>query len=260
MTVRIERFAAGLAVQADSTSQEARDLVRTELAGADLPLIIADPPYGNVVSDNWDKVTVSDREFAMWMIGWTRAWAEVLAKNAAFYVWGGAGSPGFRPFFRYLADVETPDFQLATPIVWGKKRAYGVQNNYLWTREELAYFVNGDAKKPRCFHIPLLETKRGYAGYNALYPAKSEYLRRTNVWTDISELFKGKIHKAQKPPRLHEVMIETHTLPGEWVVDLFAGSGVTALAAHKLGRRWICFESGAKEFDVMVDHIRKATE
>lgn len=97
-------------------------------------------------------------------------------------------------------------------------------------------------EKPKTFNIPLLDEKRGYAGYNADYPAKSEFLRRTNVWTDVTELFKGKIHPAEKPSRLAEIMIETSSNPDDLVVDFFAGSGSTGVAAQKLNRRCILIE------------------
>ena len=101
----------------------------------------------------------------------------------------------------------------------------------------------GDRKKPRAFNIPLLDQKRGYAGYNAKYPAKSEYLRRTSVWTDITEIFRGKEHPTQKQQRLHEVMIETSSLFGDWVIDPFAGYGTTGFAARTLGRSFVLIEN-----------------
>jgi hypothetical protein len=85
-----------------------------------------------------------------------------------------------------LSDVENrTGWSLGNHITWSKKRAYGTSWNYLFTREECAYLVNGDAKKPRKFTVPLRDEKRSYAGYSAKYPAKSEFYRRTNVWTDV---------------------------------------------------------------------------
>jgi DNA modification methylase len=117
-----------------------------------------------------------------------------------------------------------------------------------------------DIKKPRRFNVPLLEEKRGYAGFNKKYPAKSEFYRRTNVWTDITEIMQGKVHDAQKQQRVIEIPIEVHTQPGEFVIDPFAGSGTTALAAAKLGRRFVVIEKDEKIFEDMLTRLRVKLE
>lgn len=247
----IERSEYGIVICGDSTSTEVISFVHDELGEA--ALIISDPPYGNIVDKTcaWDKVNETDEFFSSWMINWTRAWAErCLLPAGAFYIWGGVGKPGFRPFLRYLSEVEqVGKFELANLITWKKRRGYGVQNNYLFTREECAYFIKGNAKKPRCFNVPLLDEKRGYAGYNAKYPARSEFYRRTNVWTDITEIMSGKSHPTQKAQRLHEVMIEVHTNPGDTVIDPFGGAGTTALAAKSLGRRYVIIENDVSHYE-----------
>ena len=254
--MRKVEFKDGLAINGDSTSQEVFAEVTSYLGdGVHVPLIATDPPYGNIVAEHWDRTKMSDDEYAEHMVRWTRLWSQVLAPGGAFYVWGGVGIPNFRPFIKYLPLVEDKNFVMSNLITWSKKRAYGVQNNYLFTREELAYFVKGNPKKPLKFNIPLLETKRGYAGYNEKYPAKSEYYRRTNVWMDISEIFRGKSHPTQKPARVVEIPIEVHTDPGEYVIDPFAGSGSTAHAARRLNRRFIVVESDEKIFDNMIEKL-----
>jgi DNA modification methylase len=100
-----------------------------------------------------------------------------------------------------------------------------------------------------------LETKRGYAGYNEKYPAKSEFYRRTNVWMDINEIFKGKLHPTQKADRVVEIPIEVHTDPGDIVLDPFAGSGSTAFAARRLNRKFVVIEKDEEIFDKMVDKL-----
>lgn len=235
----------GVVLQADATSSKTLDYVR-DLVAPGVGLIVADPPYGNIVSAAWDRAA-DEAQFTDWMLSWTRDWSDLLLPGGAMYVWGGVGKPGFRPFFRYLCEVEKLGLSLANVITWKKKRAYGVSHNYLFTREECAYLVKGDPKKPRCFHIPLLDEKRGYAGYNAKYPAKSEFLRRSNVW-DESEVFRDKWHVCQKADRVSEIPIEVHTDPGEIVIDLFAGSASTSVACRKLGRTFLAIEQDGEEF------------
>lgn len=221
------------------------------------PLIQADPPYGNVINAQWDKIDTDDTQFASWMINWTKMCQTLTLPGGALYVFGGIGQPLFRPFFRYLVRVEEETgYNLSSLITWKKRRAYGIQWGYLFCREEIAYLVNGDIKKPRCFNVPLLAEERGYEGYNDNYPAKSKFLRRSNVWADITELFRGKVHDAEKPLRIMEIPIEVHTQRGEWVLDPFAGSGTTALAARKLERRFVVIESDKIEFEKLVERLK----
>lgn len=259
-------FPDGVVIRGTFPDPEVLALVGKHAEGL-LPLIIADPPYGNIVSAYWDQVNTSDVQFCDWMLGWTKELERLCLPGAAVYVWGGVGrprdgdKPPFRPFLRYLVEVELQTgFTLSTPITWKKKRAYGIQWGYLFTREELAYLVLGDHKKPRKFSVPLLDIKRGYAGYDKDRPAKSEYLRRSNVWDDVTEIFRGKTHVNQKPRRLMEIPIETHTEAGEWVLDPFAGSGTTGLAARRLGRRFILVEQDPIEFDKCVATLSQQHE
>jgi len=213
------------------------------------PLIIADPPYGDIVKEKWDNWGYKE------YIELAKVIEKALTKGGSAYVWGGIGKYKNRTFFKFLANVEEEtNLHLRNVITWNKKRAYGKSDDYLFTREEVAWLVNGD--NPEIFNIPLLDEKRGYAGYNAKYPAKSEYKRRTNVWTDITEVFSGKKHKCEKPEKLAEVMINTHTNPGDDVLDLFAGSGNTSVVASRLGRRFVAVENDEMVCKLLLERLK----
>jgi DNA modification methylase len=200
-------------------------------------LVIADPPYGGILKEAWDREWNAESYLRL-----AEKVSRLLVPGGSAYIWGGVGKYQQRHFLRFMAEVEDrTDLHLRNVITWSKKRAHGKSDDYLFTREEIAWLVKGE--KPAVFHVPLLEEKRGYAGYNPKYPAKSEYKRRTNVWTDITEIMRGKVHVAEKPERLSEVMIATHTDPGGMVFDLFAGSGNATAAAIKLGRHSIAVEA-----------------
>lgn len=135
---------------------------------------------------------------------------------------------------------------------------------------------------------------RGYAFY---YPLISEYLPVKNmlVWDKISgpgnhyafmhELvifgFKGnqsmtgsniirckgvraiegeKVHPTQKPLELIEKLITDSTQPGDLVLDCFAGSGTTAVAAKKLGRKYICFELQEKYAQIARQRVENTSK
>jgi site-specific DNA-methyltransferase (adenine-specific) len=50
-------------------------------------------------------------------------------------------------------------------------------------------------------------------------------------------------HPTQKPEKLLAKIILASTNPGDLILDPFAGSGTTAVAAKKLGRNFVAIES-----------------
>lgn len=50
---------------------------------------------------------------------------------------------------------------------------------------------------------------------------------------------KGRFHPTQKPVALIEALIAKHSNPGDVVLDCFAGSGTTAVAATNIGRDFV---------------------
>src|ERR1700690_649812 len=211
--------------------------VNSNIKPGTIPLIITDPPYGSIINAQWDLEWNISHQWLM-----TDLIRQSLCDGGTAYVFGGIGKYRNRIFFEWLSQVESDyhDLRIWDVIVWGKRRAYGTKNKYLFTREEICMLVKGE--KPKTFNVPLLETERAYSGFNADYPALSKFYRRSNVWSDINELFRGKIHPTEKPSRLAEIMIETSSNQGDMVLDMFAGSGSTGVAANKLGRDCILIE------------------
>jgi DNA modification methylase len=66
-----------------------------------------------------------------------------------------------------------------------------------------------------------------------------------NMWpiacTPRSERLHG-THPTQKPLGLVERIVRLWTAPGDLILDCFVGTGTTALAAARLGRRWVGIE------------------
>jgi adenine-specific DNA-methyltransferase len=64
----------------------------------------------------------------------------------------------------------------------------------------------------------------------------------TDVWNFMSvRPFAGK-HPAEKPQDMLMHMVSASSYPGDVVLDCFAGSGSTGVAALRLGRRAVCIE------------------
>lgn len=62
-----------------------------------------------------------------------------------------------------------------------------------------------------------------------------------------------------KPVALFDYQLKNNTKRGDIVLDLFAGSGTTIIAAEQNGRRAYCMELDPKYVDVIIDRWEKFT-
>lgn len=222
--------------------QDCFDFIKT-LDDGSVRLVATDPPYFGIVKDHWDNQWKTPSEYVDWLYSVFAAVKPKMTPDGSLVFFGGIGKHGQRPFFEILSKIESTNlFTYRNLITWAKRRAYGKSHDYLFTREEIAWYSVSAERTEVVFNIPLLDEKRGYAGFNPKYPAKSEYKRVTNVWTDIPELMRPK-RNTQKPVKLMERIVSTHSNKGDLVVDMFCGSGTTGEAAIGLERRFLGCEA-----------------
>lgn len=65
-----------------------------------------------------------------------------------------------------------------------------------------------------------------------------------------------RVHPTQKPVPLFVWCILNYSKPGDLIIDPFCGSGTTALACHKTGRRFICIDREQKYIDIAQQRYR----
>jgi site-specific DNA-methyltransferase (adenine-specific) len=63
-------------------------------------------------------------------------------------------------------------------------------------------------------------------------------------------------HPTQKPVSLLEHLLKIHSNEGDILLDLFIGSGTTAIACEKLNRRWIGIELQKEYCDIIVERLK----
>ena len=68
---------------------------------------------------------------------------------------------------------------------------------------------------------------------------------------------KNRFHPTQKPVELLEELIEKHSDEGDLILDCFAGSGSTAVAAYNLNRNFTGCELDKEYFDKAMDRLIK---
>ena len=97
-------------------------------------------------------------------------------------------------------------------------------------------------------------------------PRRKVYLERSNgipvqdIWLDYLDVNNQNTHITGYPTEKNIDMlkriIETSSQSGDLVLDCFAGSGTTLLAAEELGRNWIGVDIGDEAISTIVNRLR----
>ena len=102
--------------------------------------------------------------------------------------------------------------------------------------------------------------------FNSPLPNYNDYVYKfnqepglTDVWTDINFYDKTypKIHPTQKPYNLIERLVKCSSNPGDNVLDIFSGSGMTAKVCRDLGREFIGCEVDKEYYDKSLEFLLK---
>jgi len=232
------------------------DDAKSIMRGEKSPLMINDPPYnvkvGNANTRNLSKTSLET--YLDFSKRWVSNTIAVLAPDAHFYVWMGTD---YRDDFQPLPDfmIVMRDFEQLRPrnlITMRNQRGYGTQKNWMWVRQELLYYVQGEPN----FSVVYTDIPKVVKGYykkvngkltENLERSKSDTIRPGNVWFDIQQVFYRMEENvsgcyAQKPIKAIERIIESGSIAGDLVVDFFAHSGTTLMAGERLGRRVYTFD------------------
>lgn len=182
-------------------------------------LVVSDPPYGNNTHYGSARRRIAGDEHPLIGLQGIAATYRLLRRDATAYVFCGPQHVGFLEhfFLRYSK------FKLRELICWNKGTP-GFGHTFRRQYEFIAVLEKGQPTY-RTHVIPTLLTARRAS---------------------------AKQHPHAKPVDLLEKLIAWSSDPGQIVLDPFAGSGSTGVAAANLGRRFIGIEI-APEYAALAD-------
>ena len=207
-------------------------------------MILCDLPYGTTAC-KWDTVISFE---PLWKQYW-----RIVKPNAAIVL------TASQPFTTQLIASQIDRFKYCW--IWYKSKVSGftnAKNKPLNTYEDVCVFSRGTTANRSESNMPynpqglikidksVKNSQRDDSKTIGNRPSRQgEYVQEfTNYPKNILEINHDSKswHPTQKPVALFEYLIRTYTNPGETVLDNCAGSGTTAIAAERTGRRWICIE------------------
>ena len=204
-------------------------------------MVFADPPYflsgggisyqsGKVVcvdKGEWDKPRTPE-EMDAFNYKWISACRDHMKDNATIWISG-----TYHNIFSVQQQLIKLGFKILNVITWAKTNPPpNISCRYFTYSSEFIIWARKMAKVPHYYNYELMKELNGDK-------------QMTDVWRlpAIGQWEKscGK-HPTQKPLGLLARIIEACTQPGAWILDPFAGSSTTGIAANLLGRRYLGLE------------------
>lgn len=209
-----------------------------------------DPPYGKMVRCDWDSKHID----------LSLLWSQMhsIAHPNTAYI-----ATGAQPFTSKLVSSNYKEFK--QELIWRKTQGTGHMNckrMALKNHENILIFYG---RQP--VYNPQMTAGKPYTTtnnprLNRVY-GKSKVNKTVNTTGDRYPLsvldFKydsKRYHPTQKPVALCEYMLKTYTNEGQLIVDPFAGSGSSLVAAKRNKRRAIGVELDTSYCDIIVERLQ----
>lgn len=205
--------------------------------GAQAQLLLTDPPYnvdytgGTGKHMKLENDALSEEDYEKLLLQALRNGAAALEPGASFYLWHGGGEVG-----RTVRNAcHAAGLRVRQCLIWVKQSAILSRQDYHWRHEPCLYgWKDGRA------HLWCAD-------------------RRQSTVLEFDRPTRSEEHPTMKPVKLFGYLIANSTLPGAAVLDLFAGSGTTAIACEQLGRRALLMELDPRFVDVAIARWEAAT-
>jgi len=201
-------------------------------------LILVDPPYFEIVKNDWDNQWKDESEYLHWCEKWTRECYRVLKRNRCFCVWGTTKTDTFLRYKMEVLNATGMDYQ--NWVIWSYDWGGRSKKSFARKHEDLLIYSKGseflfNADSVRVPYKVKTNVRKG-ATNNPLGKIPTD-VREKNNHTTSKEYCPW--HPTQKPIALLERIIKAYTNEGDTVLDCFSGSGSTAIAAQGCGRAFV---------------------
>ena len=204
-------------------------------------MIFADPPYflsnggisvqsGKVVcvdKGSWDKGR-SQEEVNKFNLEWLSLCRDKLKDNGTIWISG-----TYHNVFSVANALTQLGYKILNVITWAKTNPPpNISCRYFTFSTEFIIWARKNAKTPHYYNYELMRHINGDKQMTDVWrlPAIARWEKKC-----------GK-HPTQKPLALLVRILLASTKPNAWVLDPFAGSSTTGIAANLLGRRYLGVE------------------
>ena len=240
----------------DSTNLEH---VAKLMNGEKASVLVTDPPYGvsyegNPNGTDYEMIKNDDLRgdgLLQFLVKAFENAGEVGIKNLPVYSFYASST-----HIQFQTALEKAGFTIRQQLIWVKHMVIG-NSDYHWTHEPILYAYKGKDRPP-FYGDRANRTVLDTVGYKDLVKLTKETLlgllmaiKEQSTAIHVSKDTQHYEHPTQKPVAVMNPLIKNSTSVEEIVLDLFAGSGTTLIAAHQLDRKCYAMEYDARFVDVI---------
>lgn len=230
-------------------------------------LLITDPPYGvDITGRTKDALkikndTLTHEQLVKFLLDALTGAAGCMPAGAAFYAFGPSAPIG-RAFYEAIDKSPWHHHQTLT---WVKNSMVLGHLDYHYRHEFCFYGWLPGAPHyfaPTRREDTILRTDIDRMTEQQVRAAYKELLESLAAQSDALEFDRpsaSRLHPTMKPVELIAHLMRNSSEQGDWVLDSFAGSGTTILAAEQMGRRAVCIEYDEHYADVILSRYEAET-
>ena len=220
-------------------------------------LIITDPPYfiGFDRGKGWDSQWENEEEYLKWCSLWTKECTRVLKKNRMLIIWGTLKTETFLKF--KLQTSDNSELFSQNEIIWSynwggrSKHNFARKHEYAWCWSKGSKFLFNSQNVLQ--ERKLKKNMRTGKAYNkGTIP--------TSVWEKNNHTTSKDYigwHPTTKNLEILQRMILAYSKKNETVLDIFMGSGSTAIASIRADRNIIGCELDEEFYNLSMQRIQK---
>lgn len=233
--------------------------------------IIADPPYFQVLlGEDWDNQWQTEEDYLDWTEDWIKKSARVLKTDGLFFIFGQLGKR--EHLWLHVCSMATRKMQFHDMLIWDRAVGYNERYDSFTPCYEMILVLRKSKDAKPYFDKDAVrlsyddDTIKQYLKdkrYKDL-DARKTHLEKGKYATNILRVpslkgsSKEKVgHPSQKPVKLIEMLVQSATREGDFVLDPFLGSGTTALACQNLNRNFAGIEIEQKYIEIAENRLRK---
>lgn len=220
-----------------------------------IDLIITDPPYfiGFDGGEGWDSQWKTERDYLKWCNHWTNHLVRVLKPNRMMIVWGTLKTDTFLKYKLMLSLFD--ELRSQNEIVWSYNWGGRSKNNFARKHEYAWCYSKGDSF---LFNDSDVRVERKVKKNLRTGKDHTQGTIPTCVWEKNNHTTSKDHcgwHPTTKNLELLSRMIKAYSNEGDTILDIFMGSGSTAIACKLTNRNYIGCETNNKYIKLSKERI-----